>query len=156
MLIFNYRNLHKVKINFHDHINFIVGENNVGKTNILDLLHIIFNRRGFAESDFYQLDSKIKVELKITLDEGEIGLFDDYFSINEQKGMNQIEIDVIQESVDDNIEFFIKPTNDELFRSKIRNAHFISYGSIRKPDQELSFSTKNNFLNLLIKRYIEE
>lgn len=156
LLIFNYRNLNNMTINFHEHVNFIVGENNVGKTNILDLLHIIFNRRSFDESDFHQTDSEIKIELEIILDQGELGIFDDYFSLEEQIEMNKIEINVIQESIDDNIRYFIMPTNEELFRNKVRNAHFISYGSIRKPEQELSFATKNNFLNLLIKRYVKE
>jgi len=154
--IFNYRNLNDVTIELHNQINFVVGENNLGKTNILDLLHIIFNRRAFKESDFHKLDTPIKIELGIALDSGEIGLFDDYFTIDEQSNMTQIEIVVLQESIDDNIEFFIKPTNDDLHRNKIRKAHLISYGSIRKPEKELSFAVQNNFLNLLIRKFLEE
>ncbi|NMB18815.1 MAG: AAA family ATPase [Erysipelothrix sp.] len=154
--IFNYRNLDQLTIHFHENINFIVGENNLGKTNLLELLHILFNRRNFSESDFKAIDSEIKIEVELRLDEGELGIFDDYFSVEEQKNLNIININFIQEAVDENIRYFIKPTNDELFRNKVRNAHFLSYGSIRKPEQELSFSTKNNFLNLLIKRYIDE
>ena len=39
----NYRNLNSATITFDESCNFIVGENNLGKSNILNLLNIIFN-----------------------------------------------------------------------------------------------------------------
>lgn len=146
--ISNYRNLDGISIQFHKQANFIVGENNIGKTNILDLLHIIFNRRGFYETDFKNRDEEIRIEIKMELHKGELGVFDDYFSIEEDK--DSIELFVVQETVDDNIQVYEKHTQDELFRNHIRKAHFISYGSVRSPDKELNFDTNNNFLNKLI------
>lgn len=40
----NYRNLNSATITFDESCNFIVGENNLGKSNILNLLNIIFTR----------------------------------------------------------------------------------------------------------------
>lgn len=37
----NYRNLNSATITFDESCNFIVGENNLGKSNILNLLNII-------------------------------------------------------------------------------------------------------------------
>lgn len=154
--ILNYRNLNNVNIDFHNQINFIVGENNLGKTNILELLHIIFNRRAFQKTDFNEQDKPIKIELKLLLEQGEIGLFDDYFTLDEQEKLVYVEVEVLQQSIDDNIEFSIKSTNDDIHRNKIRKAHFISYGSVRRPEKELSFAVQSNFLHLLIKKYLEE
>jgi len=49
----NFRNLNDIEINFHPDITFLVGENNLGKSNLLDLLDIIFNKRHFSEDDFF-------------------------------------------------------------------------------------------------------
>lgn len=150
----NYRNLDGISIHFHNHANFIVGENNIGKTNILDLLNIIFNRRGFSETDFRNKNAEIKAEIKIGLNNGEVGIFDDYFSVKEKKDC--IELIVIQETIDDNIRLYEKNTQDELFRKHISKAHFISYGSVRNPDKELNFDTNKSFLNKLIERNLED
>ncbi|MBE9224135.1 AAA family ATPase [Phormidium sp. LEGE 05292] len=48
----NYRNLDGVKIKFHPTTNFIIGENNLGKSNLLDLLNIIFNKNNFLNQIF--------------------------------------------------------------------------------------------------------
>lgn len=38
----NYRNLSGNKIKFENQVNFLIGENNIGKTNILELINTIF------------------------------------------------------------------------------------------------------------------
>lgn len=150
----NYRNLDGISIHFHNQANFIVGENNIGKTNILDLLHIIFNRRGFSQADFRDQDEEIRVEIKIGLNKGEIGIFDDYFSLEEEQ--DSIELCVVQETIDDNIRLYEKNTGDELFKKHIGKAHFVSYGSVRNPDKELNFDTNKSFLNKIIERNLED
>lgn len=135
-------------------MNFIIGENNIGKTNVLDLLNIIFNRRGFDEIDFTNKDNPIEIKMTLKLDKEEIGVFDDYFSISEDNKM--INIMVIQNTVEDNIKYYEERTGDEMFRPNIRAAHFISYGSVRNPDKELSFHGKgNNFLQIVIEKIME-
>lgn len=39
----NYRNLNSATITFDESCNFIVGENNLGKSNILNLENLIYN-----------------------------------------------------------------------------------------------------------------
>lgn len=45
----NYRNLDGVAISFDEDVTYIVGENNLGKTNVLDLLNTISIRRRLAK-----------------------------------------------------------------------------------------------------------
>lgn len=59
----NYRNLNSATITFDESCNFIVGENNLGKSNILNLLNIIFTRRGFVYDDFNDANLPITVIL---------------------------------------------------------------------------------------------
>lgn len=47
----NYRNLSAQTISFDETINFFIGENNIGKTNVLELLNIFWGIGKFVESD---------------------------------------------------------------------------------------------------------
>jgi recombinational DNA repair ATPase RecF len=47
LVINNYRNLDGQKVSFADNCNFIVGENNPGKSNLLSIFQIIFTNRAF-------------------------------------------------------------------------------------------------------------
>lgn len=53
----NYRNLDGVSIKFDEDVNYIVGENNLGKSNVLDLLNTIFNQAMISEEDFADVGS---------------------------------------------------------------------------------------------------
>ena len=77
----NYRNLNSATITFDESCNFIVGENNLGKSNILNLLNIIFTRRGFVYDDFNDANLPITVNIRIKLTNDEIGHFEDLFDI---------------------------------------------------------------------------
>ena len=48
----NYRNLTGKTITFNDTLNFLIGENNIGKTNILELINICLAIGKFVETDF--------------------------------------------------------------------------------------------------------
>ncbi|MCL4103355.1 AAA family ATPase [Fibrobacter sp. HC4] len=80
MKIKNFRNLDGVQISFHPDANYIIGENNIGKSNLLFLMNILFSGKGFDENDFINTDNPIEVELSLKLVNEEIGFFKDYFS----------------------------------------------------------------------------
>ena len=84
----NYRNLNGVEINFHPEINFIIGENNLGKSNLLDLLNILFNKTSFAESDFLIPDNPICINFSLGLLDIEQGLFEDLFDATNRQIIN--------------------------------------------------------------------
>ena len=83
----NYRNLDGVTIHFAHDCNFIVGENNLGKSNLLALFDILFSRRSFSDEDFKDNSKPIEVTLKVKLSDREIGHFEDLFDQNEPTTM---------------------------------------------------------------------
>ena len=59
----NFRNIDNIKINFSE-FNVLIGENNIGKTNILTAIHKVLNKNVFfKEDDFKILEKPIIIEL---------------------------------------------------------------------------------------------
>ncbi|MFP3122604.1 AAA family ATPase [Ectobacillus funiculus] len=133
----NYRNLTGVKVDFNNNINFIVGKNNVGKSNLLELLNNLMNIGKFYESDFYNINEPIEVEFQINYSEAELGYFEDNFDIDDNL---HITIVAKQESVDDRIEFHHKNSQAPISVRKIKGLNFIYYSSLRAPSKELNFN----------------
>ena len=48
----NFRNLNNLTIEFHELSNYLIGENNLGKSNFLDILNCVFNGKKFEDEDF--------------------------------------------------------------------------------------------------------
>ena len=65
MKIENYRTFHRITLTFDDSMNFIVGDNNIGKTNFLALLKTVTQGLGFVESDFKDPDLPIRVAIEL-------------------------------------------------------------------------------------------
>ncbi|ADC89126.1 ATP-dependent endonuclease of the OLD family-like protein [Thermocrinis albus DSM 14484] len=154
----NFRNLDGVEIRLHEDITFIVGENNIGKSNFLDLLDIIFNKRRFEEGDFKdpKNPTPIEIEISLLLDEKEIGIFEDYFDPNNS---NRINVIVKQEDPDEGIKYFHKESSKPIDYKYFRCANFIRYDPLRKPDEELTFHKRRGvgkFLHYLIEKSFEE
>lgn len=61
MRIKNYRTFKDVTLKFDSYANYIVGDNNIGKTNFLDLLKTITHGYGFRERDFMNPDEPIRI-----------------------------------------------------------------------------------------------
>lgn len=70
----NYRNLDGVSISFDEDVSYIVGENNLGKTNVLDLLNTIFNQATISEEDFADIEKPAGALVTLKFDEDEIGI----------------------------------------------------------------------------------
>lgn len=68
-LIENYRNLSHQVLIFNSAVNFLIGENNIGKTNVLELLHHLLLEKAFATGDFADPQKPIRVRAEIELDE---------------------------------------------------------------------------------------
>ena len=67
MKIENYRTFHMITLTFDDSMNFIVGDNNIGKTNFLALLKTVTQGLGFVESDFKDPDLPIRVAIELSM-----------------------------------------------------------------------------------------
>lgn len=155
----NYRNFENITLTLHPDLSFIIGENNLGKTNILDLLDTIFNKRSFYNEDFKDITKAIEIELKIELSNSEIGIFDDLLSPKEnstsENSSAEINLVIKQESSDDNIKILHKETNEIISPRKLRFANLIKYDPLRKPGDELDFSKSRGagkFLSYLVKK----
>lgn len=97
----NYRNMSNVAIKFDKTINYLIGENNIGKTNILELLHCIFGVGKFSVSDFDDLLKPINIEIKIKYDDDEYAFVEKYFLLNSIK--NEFTLIATQNNPDERI-----------------------------------------------------
>ncbi len=66
MEIRNYRNLEYVRLDFHKSVNFLVGENAVGKTNFLELLAYLIKGKAFEANDFYNIGQVLSITVSIS------------------------------------------------------------------------------------------
>jgi len=156
IFIENYRNLNAIEISFEESCNFIVGENNLGKSNILKLLNIIFTKRAFGIDDFTDKTKPINVELKLILSDEEIGHFEDLFDLDDYSSINII---CKQISPDDNIEFYHKETDTYISHPTIRSINYIFYDSLRNPISEINFDKGRGvgkFLTKIVKEYLQD
>lgn len=154
IVISNYRVLDGVSVSFDEHSNYIVGKNNVGKTCMLDLLDSVFNGKSFEDSDFFDVESEISIDLKIKLTENEYGVFDDNFSVEEEGIAN---LNITQKSPDDSIQIRSIDTNSNIYAGNIKKANIISYSSNIKPLGEFDLTFRGRDYNLipeLVKQYI--
>jgi putative ATP-dependent endonuclease of OLD family len=156
LTIDNYRNLDGQNVSFADNCNFIVGENNLGKSNLLNLLQILFTNRAFRFNDFTDLSKPIEISLQLKLEDIEIGHFEDLFDTDDYHLIN---ISCRQMTTDDNIEFYHTETNTYIHPSIIRCVNFIHYDSLRNPLSEINFDKGRGvgkFLSNIVSNYLEE
>lgn len=67
----NYRTFRHIVLVFNDAVNYLVGDNNIGKSNFLTLLETTLAGRGFAEGDF--LDPSRPIRVVYTLSDADRG-----------------------------------------------------------------------------------
>lgn len=154
--IANYRNLNETSISFAEDCNFIVGENNLGKSNLLSLLNIIFSSRSFHLEDFKDITKPIKIDLQIKLADIEIGHFEDFIDPDDESIIN---ISCIQDNIDDNIIFSHSETNTNIKPSLIRCINYIHYDSLRNPITEINFDRGKGvgrFLRNIVSQYLKD
>jgi putative ATP-dependent endonuclease of the OLD family len=157
--ISNYRNLDGIKITFDRQINFLVGENELGKSNLLDLFDILFSGYRFSQDDFANKNSPIKINFSFYLSEAERGFFEDQFT-PDNKGC--VTIHSIQEAPepDEEIQFYWQEHESQTpltIKSYLfRNINYIYYDSLKTPKDELTFHKgrgSGRFLSYLINEF---
>jgi len=155
--ILNYRNLSGKTIKFNGDINFLIGENNVGKTNVLELLNTVISVGKFSEQDFTNILEPIRIKFTIRYEEEAVGFFEDYFDIDDA---NAITIVAIQENVDGRIEYYHDtPTCMRISSSLIKKMNVLYYYAQRMPSKELDFrktSGSGKVLNYLVQKSLEQ
>jgi putative ATP-dependent endonuclease of OLD family len=152
--IHNYRNLDGVHISLEENCNFIVGENNLGKSNLLSLVNILFTSRAFRLDDFKNASLPIEINFQLKLAPIEIGHFQDLFDLDDYSLIN---ITARQDNIDDNIVFFHTETTTYIQPSVVKCLNYIHYDSLRNPVAEINFDKGRGvgrFLRNIISQYL--
>ena len=153
----NYRNLTGKTITFNDTLNFLIGENNIGKTNILELINICLAIGKFVETDFNDITLPIKIKFKVKYSNEEIGYFEDNFDVDDS---NSITLVAVQDSVDERINYYHDtPNQTKIFMATIRTMNILYYYAQRMPSKEVDFrktSGSGKVLNYLIQHSLEQ
>lgn len=150
----NYRNLNNLKIVFSPDINFVIGENGIGKSNVLYALNRIFSNGRFFETDFDDKDKNIVIDICLSLYDEEIGVFDEY---TDPSNHNRINLIIKQGIEDSAFKVYHLETEDEIPPRLLKNIFYMYYDSLRNPKTELNFDREKGsgkFLNFLIKKYL--
>ena len=130
-------------------------ENNLGKSNLLSLLNILFTSRAFKYEDFKDPAIPIEIQFQIKLDAVEIGHFQDLFDI---ENYSLINIAARQINTDDNINFYHLETDTFISPQVVRCINFVHYDSLRNPITEINFDKGKGvgrFLRNIISRHLE-
>lgn len=72
LAIENFRNLNHMQLVFHDQCNYLIGENAIGKSNLLALIAIITAGQTLQASDFFDVTKPVKVRLELVVDPQEM------------------------------------------------------------------------------------
>lgn len=131
----NFRNLNNIEIELNPITNYIIGENNLGKSNFLDALDIIFNGKRICEDDYSDINQNIEIIITLILNEGEYGFFADNF---DPEQASEITFKFTQ-SYEDLYPIITCLNTDENIQSKqLKKIHYIRYqSSTVVPSKEL-------------------
>jgi putative ATP-dependent endonuclease of OLD family len=151
----NYRNLDGLRLRFSEDLNYLVGENNVGKSNVLNLLDTLFNRASFSREDFRDTSVPIEVTVRIGIDEFESGVFG--MLIDPDTG-NTMTIEARCAEPNEATEFTHSYTGDTISQSSIRAVNFLKYATVSFDNRTLAFDSNKGVGRLLgssVTRYRE-
>ena len=126
----NYRNLSNVIFRFDREMNFIVGENSIGKTNLIEMLNRLICIGKFNEDDFNKIKEPIRIDFQIEYNEDELGFFENEFDIDDEYS---ITITAYQENVDARIEYCHTESEAYINPKTIKMLNFLYYSSLRSP-----------------------
>ena len=135
--ITNYRNLTGKRIKFNETLNFLIGENNIGKTNMLELINIFLSVGKFIESDFTDVMRPIRIRLRIKYSDEEVGYFEDNFDVDYSRSITLL---AVQDSVDERINYYHDtPIQTKISIATIRRMNVLYYYAQRMPLKEVDF-----------------
>ena len=137
----------------NDDSSYIIGENNLGKSNFLSLLETICNGKNFDEADFMDYSRPIEVLLKLRLMPGEKS----FLCSSNLENNNDLLILKITQDYQESISIVNNSTNDSIKAKLLRNIHYIQYNTTLNPRKELRFDDKGGaklFFSYAIKSFI--
>ena len=147
----NYRNIDGIEVTFNPECNYIIGENNIGKSNFLTLLATVCSGKSFDEKDFADSEKPIEVELDIKLLPNEQGFFGDNFS---PEDASLLKIRYHQTIRDAYPTIVSADSNESIPPKQLRKLNFLKYETTSVPSKELRLDTQKG-AGLLISTIIE-
>lgn len=154
--ISNYRNMSGCIISFDKSLNYIIGENNIGKTNLLELLNSIFSVGKFIETDFFNVMEPIRIVFTLEYDDASVGFFEDNFDVDDNHSITLV---AEQDVVDGRISYYHDtPNMTPISFSIIKKINTLYYYAQRMPSKEVDFKKTNGsgkVLNYLIKKSLQ-
>ncbi|SFU57292.1 ATP-dependent nuclease [Butyrivibrio sp. M55] len=151
----NYRNLDGIEVWLNPSANYIIGENNLGKSNFLHLLEIVCTGKGFSEDDYADENKPIEVEIQIKMESGEIGFFGDNFDPGDE---SVIHLKYSQSITEAYPSLICIDTDDNISIKMLRKIDFYRYDSTLQPSKELQFDSNKGmgtFVKGIISNYVK-
>ena len=149
----NYRNIDGIEVTFNSECNYIIGENNIGKSNFLTLLATVCSGKSFDEKDFADSEKPIEVELDIKLLPNEQGFFGDNFS---PEDASLLKIRYHQTIRDAYPTIVSADSNESIPPKQLRKLNFLKYETTSVPSKELRLDTQKGaglLISTIIKRF---
>jgi putative ATP-dependent endonuclease of OLD family len=149
----NFRNIDGISVCFNPDCNYIIGENNLGKSNFLSLLGIVCNGKGFDEKDYADPEKAIDVEMNIKLLPSEQGFFGDNFSPD---SASMLSIRYYQSIKEANPSIVSADSKETITARQIQKINFLKYETTSIPSKELRLYSKKGaglLINAIIERF---
>jgi putative ATP-dependent endonuclease of the OLD family len=154
--VHNYRNIDGITVCFNPESNYIIGENNLGKSNFLALLSTVCNGKGFDDKDYADSAQPIEVELDIRLQTHEQGFFGDNFSPDDSL-LLKIRY---RQTIQDAYPTIVSADSNESIQPKlIRKINYLKYETTADPNKELRLDTQRGaglLVSSIIERFITD
>ncbi len=152
----NYRNIGGITVTFNPKMNYIIGENNLGKSNFLSLLSTVCNCKSFDENDYCDQEKPIEVILNIKLLQSEQGFFGDNFSPEDASLFRIRYRQAIHEAFPS---VFCIDSNESISPRQIRRLNYLRYDTTSSPSKELRLDSHKGiglFMGSIIERFTAE
>ena len=152
----NFRNIGGICVELDKFCNYIIGENNLGKSNFLDVLDIVFSGKSFDDEDYTDPKLPIDVLITIALNSCEFGFFDDNFNVDNSSLIN---IKYSQKISDAYPVAKCTDTNVDISLKQLRKINYCNYESTASPNRELKFDNKRGMgrlINGLVESFVKQ
>lgn len=152
----NYRNIDGIDVWLNPKVNYIIGENNLGKSNFLHLLETICTGKGFSEDDYFDENYPIEIDFQIKLESGEIGFFGDNFDPNDE---SVVHFKYLQSVTEAYPTLICEDTDENISVKQLRKIDYYRYESTLQPRKELQLDTSKGmgvFVKGVISNYLKD
>lgn len=146
----NYRNIDGICVTLNPMCNYIIGENNLGKSNFLEMLNTICTGKSFEDDDYANSDLPIEITITVLLSAEEWGFFGDNFDCDNP---SEINIAYKQKITDAFPTAMCIDTGDSIPMRQLRKLNYYKYESTAAPSKELKLDTKKG-MGLLINGFV--